>query len=76
MTAMAKRIAAALLWFYVGWYAWAFLATVTPVSSMWGPVFGAAIAALVTIDPLHWFWRRTSRVHPPTPIAQSEPSPS
>jgi hypothetical protein len=44
---MAKLVAIALLWFYCGWYAGAFLAFALGVSPAIGPILGAAVAAVV-----------------------------
>jgi hypothetical protein len=53
---MTKRVAAALLWFLAGWCAWGLIAALTSVSPLFGPVLGAAIAALVAGDPMHKIW--------------------
>jgi hypothetical protein len=53
---MTKRIAAALLWFFAGWYGWAFIATVGDLTPLFGPVLGAVLAAVVAGDPMHWIW--------------------
>lgn len=53
---MTKRIAAALLWFFAGWYTWAFIATVADLTPLLGPVLGAALAGVVAGDPMHWIW--------------------
>jgi hypothetical protein len=44
---MAKLVAIALLWFYCGWYAGAFLAFALGVSPAIGPILGAAVAVVV-----------------------------
>ena len=62
---MKKRLVAALLWFYVTWYAWAFVASLTGVTDLAGPVLGAALAAFVAGDPMHRIWSRgTERKEP------------
>ncbi len=53
---MTKRIAAALLWFFAGWYAWAFIASVGDLTPLWGPVLGATLAAFIAGDPMHRIW--------------------
>ncbi len=61
---MAKRLVAALLWFLVGWcfyeLAWSLLAFPRAV----GPLFGTALAALVTLDPLAVFWPKSEGQRP------------
>ena len=60
---MKKRTAAALLWFYTGWYAGAFVAHLVGISELIGPVIGAAAAALIAGDPRHRIWaKRPARV--------------
>jgi hypothetical protein len=56
MPGMLKRVLAALLWFYAGWYAGALLADFTGVSQVLGPIVGAAAAALVAGDPRRIIW--------------------
>jgi hypothetical protein len=53
---MTKRIAAALLWFFVGWYTWAFIAIVGDLTPLFGPVLGAALASVFAADPMHRIW--------------------
>lgn len=66
---MLKRVLAALLWFYAGWYGGNILADLMGVSLLVGPVIGAAAAALVAGDPRHIIWtartmsKSTSRVN-------------
>ena len=55
---MTKRVAAAFLWFYTGWYAGAFLAEMLGVSAVIGPILGAAAAVLLVGDPLRIIWTR------------------
>jgi len=54
---MKKRILAAFLWFYAGWYGGALLANFTGVSPMLGPILGAAVAAVVVGDPRRIIWK-------------------
>ena len=56
--AMTKRVAAAFLWFYTGWYAGAFLAEIFGVSPVIGPIIGVAAAGLLVGDPLRIIWTR------------------
>ena len=58
LLAMTKRVAAAFLWFYTGWYAGAFLAEMLGVSPVIGPILGAAAAVLLVGDPLRIIWTR------------------
>ena len=60
---MKKRVLAAMLWFYAGWYAGAILAEFLGVSPVLGPVIGAAAAGLILIDPRRIIWTaRTATV--------------
>ncbi len=68
---MFKRVLAALLWFYAGWYGGALLADFLGVSLLLGPIIGAATAALVAGDPRHLIWWAI-RPDEPTPA----PAPS
>ena len=63
---MLKRVLAALLWFYAGWYGGNILADLTGVTLLLGPVIGAAAAALVAGDPRHIIWtaRNMSKTTP------------
>ena len=54
--AMIKRIAAALLWFYVVWAAWNAVVLVTGWSILLGPVIAAAVSAVIAGDPMHSIW--------------------
>jgi hypothetical protein len=65
---MFKRVLAALLWFYAGWYGGALLADFLGVSLLLGPIIGAAVAALVAGDPRHLIWWAI-RPDEPTPAA-------
>jgi hypothetical protein len=53
---MKKRVFAALLWFYSGWYAGAMLAEFVGVSPALGPIVGTVIAALIAGDPRGVIW--------------------
>jgi hypothetical protein len=52
-----KRVLAALLWFYTGWYAGAILAEFLGVSPVLGPLIGAAAAGLIAGDPRQIIWK-------------------
>ena len=62
---MTKRAAAAILWFFAGWYAVAFVAMLLGLSPFLGPVGGTIAAALVAGDPFHLIWK-------PRPSPRSE----
>lgn len=53
---MKRRIAAALLWFYVGWLAWSIIAWVTALPEVGGPILGTVLAALFAGDPMGRIW--------------------
>jgi hypothetical protein len=53
---MLKRVLAALLWFYAGWYGGNLLADFLGISLVLGPVIGATLAALVVGDPRRIIW--------------------
>lgn len=53
---MKKRVFAALLWFYTGWYAGAMIATLVGISPALGPILGTAAAALIAGDPRGIIW--------------------
>jgi hypothetical protein len=57
---MKKRLLAAFLWFYAGWYAGAILADVVGVSPVLGPLIGAVAAALIVGDPRRIIWTAKS----------------
>jgi hypothetical protein len=57
---MKKRVLAAFLWFYTGWYAGALLANIVGVSPVLGPLIGAVTAALIVGDPRRIIWRAKS----------------
>jgi hypothetical protein len=70
---MKKRIAAAFLWFYTGWYGGAIIADFVGISPLLGPILGAAFAALIVGDPRRIIWTARS-VAPATPDAAPEPA--
>ena len=55
---MTKRVVAAFLWFYTGWYAGAMIAAFVGISPVVGPIIGVAAAGLVVVDPRRTFWAR------------------
>jgi hypothetical protein len=55
---MTKRLAAALLWFITGWYAWALIAATLGLTPLFGPVVGTILAAFIAGDPMHRIWTR------------------
>jgi hypothetical protein len=57
---MKKRLLAAFLWFYAGWYAGAILADLVGVSPFLGPLVGAATAFLIVGDPRRIIWSAKS----------------
>lgn len=57
---MKKRIAAAFLWFYTGWYGGAIIADFVGISPLLGPILGAAVAALIVGDPRRIIWTARS----------------
>lgn len=57
---MKKRVFAAFLWFYVGWYGGAILANIVGVSPFLGPLIGAAAAGLIVGDPRRIIWTAKS----------------
>ena len=61
---MTKRILAAFLWFYAGWYGGALIAELVGVSALLGPIIGAAAAGLIVGDPRRMIWARATRSAP------------
>jgi hypothetical protein len=53
-----KRIAAAPLWFLVGWYAGSAIAWVLGVGPVLAPIVAVALTGLVVADPLRVIWNR------------------
>ncbi len=67
---MKKRVLAAVLWFYTGWYAGAVIAYFVGVSSILGPILGLAAAGLFAGDPLGVIWGARRTEPAPTPSQQ------
>ena len=61
---MTKRVLAAFLWFYTGWYAGAMFAEFLGVSPFLGPIIGAAAAGLIVGDPRRIIWTARSAAAP------------
>lgn len=57
---MLKRVFAAFLWFYTGWYGGALLADFLGLSPALGPIIGAAAAFLIVGDPRRVIWKAKS----------------
>ena len=57
---MVKRIVAAILWFYTGWYGGNLLADFLGLSLVLGPIIGAAAAFIVVGDPRRIIWKAKS----------------
>jgi hypothetical protein len=73
---MTKRILAAFLWFYAGWYAGALLAELISISPLLGPIIGAAAAGLIVGDPRRIIWtaRATRPASAPAPEGLPDPA--
>jgi hypothetical protein len=65
---MARRMAAAFLWYAMVWVGYEIAWSVTGIPRMIGPVVAAGVAVFVSVDPFHRFWTRLekspSRQHP------------
>ena len=59
---MTKRIIAAVVWFYAGWYLGAELAMVLSLSPLLGPILGGAAAIFIVTSPGRIMWHTRSRV--------------
>ena len=56
-----RRVVAAFLWFYAGWYIGAAIAYFLGLPDAFGVIMGTAAAALMAGDPRRLIWRiRTS----------------
>jgi hypothetical protein len=66
---MTKRVVAAFLWFYTGWYAGAMIASFLGISPVFGPIVGVAAAGLFVGDPFRIIWTRPApAVAAPAPV--------
>jgi hypothetical protein len=70
---MKKRILAAFLWFYAGWYLGAIIAEFVHISPLFGPLLGAVAAALVAGDPRHIIWKAKTAVDASTATQTASP---
>ena len=68
---MTKRVVAAFLWFYTGWYAGAMIAAFLGINPAFGPILGVAAAGLVVVDPRQMFWARPTAAE----VAPTAPAP-
>ena len=55
---MARRMAAAFLWYAMVWVGYEIAWSIAGIPRMIGPVVAAAVAVFVTVDPFHRFWPR------------------
>jgi hypothetical protein len=56
MPSMNKRIAAAVLWFFAGWYLGGYIALFLGISDLIGPILAISAALLFAGDPLGLIW--------------------
>jgi uncharacterized membrane protein len=56
-----KRIAAAPLWFLVGWYIGSAMAWALGLGPWFAPITAVALASLVVADPGRIIWERPSK---------------
>lgn len=68
---MKKRAAAAILWFYTGWFVGAFVAFAAGLSPVLAPVLGFAAAALVAGDPRRMIWTQRRAISSGTAMLPS-----
>ena len=68
---MKKRITAAILWFYAGWFAGAVLAFALGLSPALAPILATAAAAFVAGDPGRLIWAQRAAPTPAAPRVQS-----
>jgi hypothetical protein len=70
---MKKRITAAVLWFFTGWFVGAATAFVLGMSGLLAPILAVAAAAIVAGDPARLIWTPSapsvSRVRPVRKLA-------
>jgi hypothetical protein len=74
MRGMTKRVLAAMLWFYTGWYAGAMLAELLGVGPALGPIIGAAAAGLIVGDPRRIIWTAQAATAGSSNEARPEPA--
>lgn len=73
MRGMTKRVLAAMLWFYTGWYAGAMIADIVGISPYLGPLIGAAAAGLIAGDPRRIIWTSRAKAPATTSIPEGLP---
>ena len=71
MPAMKKRIVAAVLWFYAGWYLGDAIAYMVGLGPAFGIILATACAAVVAGDPRGLIWSRGIARRVARPIAAS-----
>src|SRR3954452_17718480 len=54
---MKRRILAAMLWFYVGWYATSWIIQAASLPEPLGPIVGLTLAVAIAGDPRRRIWR-------------------
>ena len=69
---MTKRVLAAGLWLFSGWYLGAFIAWVLGISALLGPALGITAAILIAGDPRGIIWMRPAR----EPQLETSPTPA
>ena len=70
---MKKRLLSGLLWFYVTWFAWAFVAAFSGITELAGPVLGAVVAMVIAGDPMGRIWPEEP-AHRQSTVRLSEPA--
>ena len=70
---MTKRVVAAFLWFYTGWYAGAMIAAFVGISPAFGPILGAAAAGFFVGDPFKLVWARPAKAEVAPASVESAP---
>jgi hypothetical protein len=68
---MKKRAAAAVLWFYAGWFVGAIVAFAAGLPPVLGPVLGVAAATFVAADPRHMIWTGPAAARTATPAVSA-----
>jgi NhaP-type Na+/H+ or K+/H+ antiporter len=71
---MKKRITAAILWFYAGWFVGAVLAFMLGLSPALAPIVATAAAALVAGDPRRLIWTQRTSSGPRARIRFAHPA--
>ena len=71
---MKKRITAAILWFYAGWFVGAVLAYVLGLSPALAPIVATAAAALVAGDPRRLIWTKRASSPSRAPVRFAHPA--